>query len=386
MAQLLSALPSIPPPGAKPAAAGAAPKHVAGRTEPGHPVPLEGIPVPAWSGSQGPERGNLLWREEGPAFLAGLSAADRDARSGRLQQSREGPVAAEYAKGDSHWVEVVGPAHGAPGAEGDGLVGVLVDVTPLARRLAHAATLDADRKGVFMNEAAHELRNPLTPLVMQLQLLLAAPTMPPERREHSLQVALRSAQRLEALLGDILEVTRLHGGKRPIQRAPLDLREAIAAGLSQVEPLARERGVKLEAQLDGELGVVGDRTRLGNVSMHLVRNAVQASSEGSTVKVLGVRRSGMVGLQVADQGKGLDAQQLAKLHEPFARVHAGQDGGSGLGLTFARDVLEALGGRLEVASPGPGEGCTVTAWLPESALDQRAEGQVHVLGAQRASA
>lgn len=343
-------------------------------------VIVEALPVPAWIGdAQGEVRyTNAAWRRARPD-VEGLAATEQEVRSGlraAALQLGEGPVTAARGTqaeravptpgqwqeaGGRTWMETVGRVAGSGGL----LLGVLTDITLLRQQARHATDQDA-RKGIFMNEAAHELRNPLTPVLMQLQLLLAAPDLPPERRERSLLVALRGAQRVDTLLADILEVTRLHGGKRPLARVRLDLVDAARQAVDSVQGEAGPAGITVELEQASAMPVEGDPVRLARALAHLVRNGVQACREGQRVRVRAWPEHGRANVRVTDEGIGLDESQLGGLRAPFAKVHADPERRqrSGLGLTFTRDVLEALGGGLEGTSGGPGRGATFTAWLP----------------------
>jgi signal transduction histidine kinase len=321
-------------------------------------APLRDAPARIWvEAPDGRLSLNAAWppSDSDPRF-DGMEPAEAEVRRGLHVSARRGepvePRTWRIREGPHSvlWLESLALV---PHGDGQALMGLLVDVTTLGRP-------EAQRRGAFMNEAAHELRNRLTPLVMQLQLLQARPDLPEERRQRSLAAALRYAERADQLLGDVLEVTRIHGGKRPLQRVRLDLGALVADAAEEARPLAEELGVSLEVRQPPEtVWATGDAARVKAALGHLLRNALRA---GGGVEVTVARQEAEAVVAVRDRGVGLTLDDLRRYEKPFPKP-AGWEG-SGLGLAFVRDVAQGLGGSFTLHSPGPGKGATATLRLP----------------------
>ncbi|MDI3291012.1 AAA family ATPase [Polyangium sp. 15x6] len=257
-----------------------------------------------------------------------------------------------------------------------GVCGISTDITQRAEaekereRLLHEAQEALRIRDEFLNIASHELNTPLTPLRLQVQLLrrrLGDPTLAANPRLQGLprllDIADHSVERLEKLVGELLDVVRIGAGKLSLALEDVDLttlaREA-ADGL-QHEVTAAGSTVDL---VIGE-PVVGrwDRFRIEQVFVNLLTNALKYGM-GKPITV-GVRRVGpRAELWVEDQGIGIAKDDQARIFERFERAVSSRSfGGLGLGLHIARQIVEAHGGTIRVHSE-PGHGATFTVELP----------------------
>ncbi|HEX2065291.1 MAG TPA: PAS domain-containing sensor histidine kinase, partial [Candidatus Thermoplasmatota archaeon] len=222
----------------------------------------------------------------------------------------------------------------------------------------------------ILNMAAHELNTPLTPLRLQTHLLLSGSLGPLEARQrHAVEILDRNVTRLATLVQEILDVARLQGGRLKVTPAPVDLGSAIEEAADSFAETARRLGIDLAAQVEPGLVVQADRGRLLQILFNLLSNALKFTPQGGGVRVHAKAEGGMVRIEVTDTGTGMAPDQLARLFQPFTQVHdtnAITVPGTGLGLYICRGLAEAMGGRIEVASPGPGQGSTFRLHLPVS--------------------
>jgi CheY-like chemotaxis protein len=209
----------------------------------------------------------------------------------------------------------------------------------------------------------HEMRNPLAPIRTSLQLMRLRGL---ETRE--LAVIERQVDHLVRLVDDLLDVSRITQGKIEIERAPLELGEAVLEGVEMTRPLVESRGQTIDLQIPGVgLPIVGDRGRLAQVVANLVNNAAKFSSRGGAIAVTAGRTDGRVRLGVRDRGAGIAPEMLDRIFEPFVQEQQTLErsrGGLGLGLAIVRSVIELHGGRVSAASEGLGKGTEIVVELP----------------------
>ncbi len=234
-----------------------------------------------------------------------------------------------------------------------------------ARRLAETAAF----KSRFLNAAAHELANPLTPLKLELATLRSGALGDlSERQRDALDLLDRNIGRLSLMVQDLLDAARLDSGRLRLAPAPVDLQTLVQDGVASFASQADAAGVRLRAASEGPLPVVADVARLSQVLFNLVHNALKFTPRGGRVEVAYGRREGEAWMSVRDTGLGLTPDQMARLFTPFTQVHdiahAPNGGGTGLGLYISQGIMQEHGGRITVESPGPGQGATFTVWLP----------------------
>lgn len=246
-----------------------------------------------------------------------------------------------------------------------------------ANRLAFVRRLDMMRleetdrfKTRFMNAAAHEINTPLTPLRLQLHMLAddGLGTLN-ERQAHAVRILERNLGRLSRLVGDMLDVTRLHSGRLSIDLRPLRLDQTVEHVVSTFRGLAEGEGVQVMATVPGAVTIQADRERLDQVLANLVSNAVKFTPHGGQVQVHLEVGEGQVRLRVRDTGLGMTPEQIDQLFQPFGRLHtdiAPRARGTGLGLYIAKGLVEGHGGRIACTSAGPGKGSCFEVMLPES--------------------
>lgn len=232
----------------------------------------------------------------------------------------------------------------------------------------HEQLRELDRlKDEFVALVSHELRTPLSSIRGYVELLLEGAGGPlSEQQEKFLQVVGRNGERLLTLAEDLLFLARAEAGRLPLQKAPLDLRDVVAAAVENARPVAEEKGLELRTELAGAVPVEADRERLGQVADNLVSNAVKFTPAGGLVVVRAARHGRQALLEVVDSGIGIPAQELLHVFGRFYRTTAATDAaipGTGLGLAICRAIVDAHGGVVEVESE-PGVGSTFRVRLP----------------------
>ena len=222
-------------------------------------------------------------------------------------------------------------------------------------------------KRQFTAVVSHELRTPLTAIKASLRLVTSGVLGPlPEEPARLLRIADENADRLAALVNDILDVERLDAGTMPLEPRGTDLAELARAGVEQLGSTATAAGVELVLTAAEPAPVHADPLRVSQALANLVGNAVKFSDAGGRVEV-SCRRSGREArLAVRDEGRGIPADQLEAVFDRFRQVYASdaqRQSGSGLGLAITKGIVERSGGRVELRSR-LNEGSEFTVVLP----------------------
>ncbi|MFQ5457242.1 MAG: ATP-binding protein [Myxococcota bacterium] len=219
----------------------------------------------------------------------------------------------------------------------------------------------------FIANVSHELKTPLTAIRGYAETLSETPPGDPAQSLNFLRTILRHANRLSALVDDLLELSRIEGGEAPLNPEPVELAPCVNRVLQAVAPGARRRNVSFTAAIDDSLPAIhADPRALETILSNLVNNAAKYADEGGHVTVRARAEEGTVRIEVADSGPGIPPEHLPRLFERFYRVDASrsrEQGGTGLGLAIVKHLCQALGGRAEVDS-APGRGSVFGVVLP----------------------
>ena len=252
--------------------------------------------------------------------------------------------------------------------------GYLEDVTDRherdeARRAAELAQAASQAKSEFLSRVSHELRTPLNAMLGFAQLLeidTEDPASDGQRRR--LQHIREAGAHLVAMLGELLDLTRVESGHLALQLEAVPLHELAVETLTMVQPDADRAQVRLSLQMAGEVAARADRLRLRQVLLNLLGNAIKYNRPGGRVELrVEAPADGRVRVQVCDDGVGIAEADLPRLFEPFHRGrHAGGPiSGTGIGLSLSQRLAQAMGGTLD-ASVAPGQDTVFNLWLPRA--------------------
>lgn len=238
-------------------------------------------------------------------------------------------------------------------------------------------------KGEFLANMTHEIRTPMTAIIGYVDMLVD-PEMPQTLRQSHAETIQRNARHLLGLINNILNYSKMESGRMQVEVIESDLKQIVRDAAEIARALAEKKGLFLVEQWDDDVPgtVFTDPTRLREVMVNLLGNAVKYTEEGGVQLTIGVGERDEAGaarsivLAVRDSGIGLSQEQIARLFKPFEQADnsiARRFGGTGLGLVIARRFIEMLGGTVK-AEGEPGVGSVFTVVVP---VDSRGRGGVH---------
>ncbi len=225
----------------------------------------------------------------------------------------------------------------------------------LQKALARVSEL-SQLKSNFVSNISHELRTPLTHIKGYLELLVSESlgTISEEQR-HALQVSQRSADNLEGLIEDLIMVSVASRGELSLKQEAVDIRRITNLAVKSASEKAQKRGVSVHAMTDEEVPLVhADSQKIAWVLSQLIDNGIKFTPSGGRV-IVNIKREGenLVNVSVADTGIGIPADRQKDIFEPFHQLDGSSTrryGGTGLGLSLVREIVEAHGSMIEVQS------------------------------------
>lgn len=234
----------------------------------------------------------------------------------------------------------------------------------LERARLYAAARDAvEVRDNFITIASHDLRSPLAALLGQAQLIeRRAEHYTPEQIRQRSHVIVEQTQRINRMIGTLLDLSRIQSGQLAIEVAPLDLAALAARVVTEIRPTLHRHHLELLGEPVG-LQIAGDELRLEHVLYNLIGNAVKYSPHGGPVTIRIERQGAQACIAVADQGIGVPSEALPRLFERYYRAANAGMSGMGIGLYAAREILSLHGGTITVEST-EGVGSTFTINLP----------------------
>jgi two-component system, NtrC family, sensor histidine kinase KinB len=237
-----------------------------------------------------------------------------------------------------------------------GAVTILEDITHLR---------EIDRlKSEFIATASHELRTPLTSVQMGVHLLLeGALGELNDSQNEVLQACRQDCERLDKLMRDLLDLSRIEAGESQPQLAAISTSDLLNTAVRELRPQVETKGIKLTVAAPVDLPwVMVDRLQIERVISNLVINALRHTKQGE-IKISAEQRDSHVVVSVSDTGSGIPTEYLPHIFDKFVQVPDAPTGGAGLGLTISKSIVEAHGGQISVQSQ-MGRGTTFTFTLP----------------------
>ncbi|WP_168209713.1 PAS domain S-box protein [Chromobacterium paludis] len=258
------------------------------------------------------------------------------------------------------------------------LVAFISDITEqkqnenVLKRAKEEAEAGARTKSLFLANMSHEIRTPMNAVIGFAEVALQDATLSRETRRH-LEVLLNSARSLLSIINDVLDISKLDSGKFKLEAIGFHLANTIREALLTTEHKASEKGLSLRLDVGDNVNVrrVGDPTRLRQVILNLVSNAIKFTEYGGVdVVVRAGETPDMLRFEVRDSGIGMSQEQLAHVFEMFTQADDSTTrrfGGTGLGTTICKEIVELMGGRIWVSSAqGKGSVFSFTALMPEA--------------------
>jgi NtrC-family two-component system sensor histidine kinase KinB len=238
-----------------------------------------------------------------------------------------------------------------------GSVAVLEDVT-------HLRELDR-LKNEFIGVASHELRTPVSSLLLSAELLKDGAVGPlTQGQQEVVAMQLEDLTRLEKLMKDLLDVTKLEAGSSPPKTEKVPVLELMRSPVETLRGQANKKNVALQLKEDESLGKINaDRTQIGRVLTNLIANAIRHTPSGGQVNVYASGQADEVTFYVADSGEGIPPEYIARIFDRFVQVPGATQGGAGLGLSIANNIVRAHHGRMAVESK-VGQGSVFSFTLP----------------------
>ena len=250
----------------------------------------------------------------------------------------------------------------------------------IARLLAaeRAARQDAEvasrTKDEFLATLSHELRTPLTAMLGWLTILRGH-KLDKTTTEHAIETIERNAKAQAQLIEDLVDISRIVGGKLNLEVVPTELMPIVDAAIEVVRPAADAKEITIDVNYDARVGpVAGDASRLQQIIWNLLSNSVKFTPKGGKVSIDFRRQNGFAELVISDTGIGISADFLPHVFERFRQAESTatrSHRGMGLGLAIVRHLIELHGGTVTAASDGENRGSTFTIHLPLAATEKR---------------
>lgn len=224
----------------------------------------------------------------------------------------------------------------------------------------------ASQKDEFLAILAHELRNPLAPLRIGLDVLLREQASTP-RVARTINAMNRQLDHMVHLVEDLLDIARISRGTLQLKRELVDLNEIVEAAIETALPFFKQKNQKLSVDICKRVCADADPTRIAQILANLLHNAGKFTPAGGDVRVDLAKENGNALVRIRDSGAGIPADQIDHVFDMFARVGSpasAPQAGLGIGLAIARRLAEMHGGSLSARSEGEGRGSTLTLSLP----------------------
>ncbi len=215
------------------------------------------------------------------------------------------------------------------------------------------AQLAEQKKNDLVMYLAHDIKTPLTSVIGYLSLLDEAPDMPSTQRGKYVHITLNKAYRLETLINEFFEITRYNLQQIRLEKEPIDLYYMLVQMIDEFYPILSGNGNKAVLRADENLSVCGDAVKLARVFNNILKNAAAYSDPGTEIAIVAEEQGNQVTVSFANRGITIPPEKLEALFEKFFRLdeaRTSNTGGSGLGLSIAREIISLHGGTIEAKS------------------------------------
>ncbi|MDR6226613.1 two-component system histidine kinase PnpS [Desmospora profundinema] len=242
--------------------------------------------------------------------------------------------------------------------DGMGVVAVLHDITAI-RRLEKMRT-------EFVANVSHELKTPVTSLRGFAETLLDGAAEDPQMRREFLEIIHRESLRLERLIGDLLDLSKVESRKMPLQLEPIRVKELTYPAIQTVIEAMKKKGLRFRLDLEEDFEVQVDKDRFSQIVINLLSNAMSYTPSGGSVTLSAGKEKDHWWIRVSDTGIGIPEEDLPRIFERFYRVdkaRSRESGGTGLGLAIVKHLVESHHGEIYVDSQA-GKGTAFTLRFP----------------------
>jgi PAS domain S-box-containing protein len=226
-------------------------------------------------------------------------------------------------------------------------------ILPLGKTLEKIKRLD-NSKTEFLNITSHELRSPMTPMKVQLQMLEEGYFgRISKKQKESISIVTRNADRLNNLINDFLEISRIEAARLRFDFREIDISQTIKETVKFMEGFAGEKNIKLDINIRDIPIIQADPDRISQVLRNLINNAIKFSKENSVIKISAHKKDNYILFSVHDQGYGLTSEDQTRVFEPFYQVENLKNqshNGTGLGLAICRGIVKSQKGKIWVES------------------------------------
>ncbi|MFJ7636868.1 sensor histidine kinase [Peribacillus sp. NPDC097206] len=219
--------------------------------------------------------------------------------------------------------------------------------------MAQSIYLEEERKKEFLENVAHELRTPLSYVLGYTQAIKDGIVKDEEEKQKYLQLISRETQRLQKLLRDLMNLAKLDSEQSGLHSTPIAFAQFIEEVLVKYEPIMKERQIRLEVELDPDPIIMGDEGRVEQVLHNILDNAITYTETGGTIYLTLTQQKEECELIIGDTGRGIPASDIHHVMERFYRVNKARsrfDGGSGLGLSIVKKLVEQQKGKITIES------------------------------------
>jgi len=307
-----------------------------------------------------------------PDDRAGVRLAIEEVLAGR------GPLLSEFRvrddEGHLRWMAARGQLQTGLAGRPRVLAGIVIDISEL-KRLEESLRAADRQKGRFLAVLAHELRNPLAPLLSAAGILRSE-ALDTSQLAFCRALIERQVRHMAMLLDDLFDLSRIRHGRMRVKRAPVHLRHVVETAVEMVQPLLSARQHRLEVALPQEaLTLQADGGRLAQVLANLLNNAAKYTHPGGLITLTATVQGATLEIAVADNGIGLSPEDQASIFVMFRQVESETQelqAGLGIGLSLVKSLVELHDGRIRVESKGLGQGSRFVLELPFSGSEASA--------------